>query len=105
MSLNISDCWNQVDGSSCDEHGWLSGENLGSSGIDLLRCYLVNSVTVLVEGEVSEGHEVAGNLFESLVLSLHGHEHVHLEDVLGASKLLIWNWLLKSVQLLKHDAH
>ena len=104
-SGDIGDAWDEVDGSTGDDHSWLSREGLGHGGVDLLGGDGVNFLAVLVESQVSEGLEVASNLFESLVLSFHGHEHVHLEDVLGAGQLNVWDWLAESVEFLKEDIH
>lgn len=58
-----------------------------------------------MEGEVTEGLEVTGNLFESIFLSLHGHKHVHLEDVLGSGQLNLGDGLSESVQLFEEHSH
>ena len=105
MSGDFGDAGDQVDGTAGYEHGWLTLEHLGGGLVDSLRSDGIDAVTVLGEGEVTEGHEVAGNLFEALVLTLEGHKDVHLEDVLGAGKFLIRDWLTELVELLEHHLH
>ena len=105
MSLDLSDSGHEVDGSSGNNHSGLAREGSGGGSVDLLGGDGVDLVAVLVEGEVAEGLEVAGNLFESLFLSLHGHEDVHLEDVLSTGELDLRDGLTESVELLKEDTH
>jgi len=58
-----------------------------------------------MESQVAEGLEVTGDFFESFILSFHGHQHVHLKDVLSAGQLNVLNRFLKAVQFLEGDAH
>lgn len=57
-----------------------------------------------MEVQVAEGHEVASDFFEAVVLALHGHQHVHLQDVLGAVELLVADGILELVQLADQGA-
>ena len=56
-----------------------------------------------MEGEVTEGHVVSGNLLKSVLLSLHGHQDVHLQDVLGALELFISDAVLEVVQFVEEN--
>ena len=56
-----------------------------------------------MEGEVTEGHVVSGDFLKSVLLSLHGHQDVHLQDVLGAGELLISDAVLEVVQLVEKN--
>jgi len=103
--VDLSDGGHEVDSSSSDEHSGLASEGSGSSGVDLVGGDGINVLTVLVEGEVTESLEVAGNLLESLFLSLHSHKDVHLEDVLGTGELDLGDGLTESVELFEEHAH
>jgi hypothetical protein len=84
LSLNVSNSGNEVDGTTSDEHGGFSRENARSNAVNLVRGNSVDLVAILVEGEVTEGHVVSGDLLKSVLLTLHRHEDVHLENVLSA---------------------
>ena len=105
LAADLSDVGDHVNGSSSDYHGWLSCHAGGGSLVNLVRGDSVNLVTVLVEGKVSKSHEVSSNFFKSLVLPLHSHQNVHLEDVLSSGEFLFWNWFTESVELLHKGAH
>lgn len=100
---NVSDCGHEVNGATGNKHGGLAGHSLSGGLVDALGGDGINTLAVLGEGKVTEGHEVAGNLLETLVLALKGHKDVHLEDVLGTGKLLVGDRLAKAVKLLEHD--
>lgn len=104
MSLNVSDAGNHVDGATGDDHGWFSSKGSCSCAVDLGAGDGVNLFAVLVEVQVAEGHEVASDFFEAVVLALHGHQHVHLQDVLGAVELLVADGILELVQLADQGA-
>ena len=99
LSGDFGDAGDQVDGTAGYEHSWLTLEHLGGGLVDSLRSDGIDAVTVLGEGEVTEGHEVASDLLEALVLTLESHHDVHLEDVLGAGQLLVGDGLAEAVQL------
>jgi len=105
LSGNIGDRWDQVDGSTGDQKGWLSSKEFASNGVDLGGGYLINLVAVLMESKISVGHEVSSDFFKSVITSLHSHEHVHLQDVLGSVKLSLVNWVLEAVELLDQERH
>ena len=69
----------------------------GSDAIDFLA--------VLMESEISVGHEVSCDFFKSILSSLHGHEDVHLQDVLSSVELDLIDWALQGVELLDKKAH
>ena len=104
LSLNVSDGWDEVDGTTGHKHGWLASKDKSGSAVDLLRGNLVDLLAVLVEGEITEGHVVTGNLLKSVLLSFHGHKDVHLENVLSASELLVGDSLLEAVELFKENS-
>jgi len=103
LSGDVGKIWNVVDSSSSNNHSWLSREDSGSDGVDLVAGDGIDLLAVLVEGDLSVGREVSGNLFESIALIFHGGEDVHFQDVLGSGKFFWSNWLLESVQFLKSN--
>ena len=105
LFVDVRHAWDEVDGSASHNKSWLAGEAFGHGRVDLLRGDAINSVAVLMEGQVSEGLEVASNLLKSFVLSFHGHKYVHLEDVLGASKFNISDWLTESIKFFQKNSH
>lgn len=105
MASNISDGWHEVDGTTSNKHGRFASEDLAGCSVDLFGSNGINTFGVLGEGKITEGHEVASDFFETLILTFHSHQDVHLEDVLGASELLVGNWLTKSMKFLKHHLH
>ena len=66
---------------------------------------MINLIAVLMESKISISHEVSCDFFKSVVTSLHGHEHVHLQDVLGSVKLGLVNVGLELVELIDQERH
>ena len=105
MSGNIGDRWDQVDGSTRDQKGWLSSKEFGGNLVDLVGGYGINLVTVLMESKISVGHEVSSDFFKSVITSLHSHKDVHLQDVLGSVKFSLVNGGLEAVKLIDQERH
>jgi len=103
--LNIGDGRNHVDGTSSDNHGGLSAQKGASSRVDLIRGNSVDIITVLVEGQVAIGHEVASNFFEAVLGVLEVGKNLHLELILGSVELSISDRLTETVHLFEEDVH
>jgi hypothetical protein len=103
--LNIGDGRNHVDGTSSDNHGGLSAQKGASSRVDLLRGNSVDIITVLVEGQVAIGHEVASNFFEAVLGVLEVGKNLHLELILGSVELSIRDGLTETVHFFEKDVH
>ena len=105
MAGSVGDGWHEVDGATGNEHGGFASKDLGCGLVDLLGSNRINTLAVLGEGKITEGHEVASDFLKALILALHSHQDVHLEDVLGTGEFLVGDGLTKSVKLLEHHLH
>jgi hypothetical protein len=105
LAGNVRNGWHKVDGATGNEHGRFAGKDAAGSLVNILRSNCINAITVLGESKITEGHEVASDLFKTLILTLHGHDDIHLENVLGTSQFLVWNRFTQSVKFLEHNLH
>ena len=105
LSGNLSNGWDQVDGSTLNEKGWFSTENFGSNSVDIIGADTVDFVAVLVEGKITVGHEVSCDFFKSIVGSFHSLEDVHFKDILSSVEGSIVDWALQAVELISGNFH